>query len=126
MLAGMPEFVAPEVVNGEGVSTAADMWSVGILTYLLLSGRSLFRGEHDRETLTKIREGKWEFDEDLFSHYSADARDFIKRLLVYHWGGRMNVTDALNHPWFNILATTPYEPYKHSSDPLKNYYNSFK
>lgn len=42
-LSGMPEFVAPEVANGEGVTYAADMWSLGIITYLLLSGTSPFR-----------------------------------------------------------------------------------
>ena len=41
--AGMPEFVAPEVVNGESVGLAADIWSVGVITYLLLSGTSPFR-----------------------------------------------------------------------------------
>jgi serine/threonine protein kinase len=54
----MPEFVAPEVASGEGVSFGADMWSVGIITHILLSGHSPFRGANDRETLTRIREGK--------------------------------------------------------------------
>lgn len=58
---GMPEFVAPEVASGEGVSFGADMWSVGIITYILLSGRSPFKGLNDRETLTRVREGKWEW-----------------------------------------------------------------
>lgn len=50
---GVPEYVAPEVARGEGVGLPADMWSVGILTYILLSGHSPFRGAHDRETLTR-------------------------------------------------------------------------
>ena len=52
---GMPEFVAPEIVLGHGVGLAADMWSVGVITYLLLSGRSLFRGRNDMETLDNIK-----------------------------------------------------------------------
>ncbi|KAE8753087.1 hypothetical protein FOCC_FOCC000010 [Frankliniella occidentalis] len=126
LLYGMPEFVAPEVMRGEGVSLSADMWSVGIITYLLLSGHSLFRGENDRETLTKIKEGKWYFDEDLFNNYSAEARDFITKLLAYVPGARLNVEQALDHPWFNILGRTPYDPYRMSSDALKNYYNLYK
>lgn len=122
----MPEFVAPEVMRGDGVALSADMWSVGIITYLLLSGRSLFRGENDRETLTKIKEGKWVFDEDLFSNYSAEARDFISKLLVYVPGARLNVEQALDDPWFNILNREPYDPYRMSSDALKNYYNMYK
>lgn len=123
---GMPEFVAPEVMRGDGVSLSADMWSVGIITYLLLSGRSLFRGENDRETLTNIKQGNWTFDEDLFSNYSAEARDFISKLLVYVPGGRLNVEQARQHPWFNILHREPYDPYRMSSDALKNYYNLYK
>lgn len=54
---GMPEYVSPEIANGEGVSYPADLWSVGIITYILLSGVSPFKGLNDRETLTRIREG---------------------------------------------------------------------
>jgi serine/threonine protein kinase len=83
VMTGMPEFVAPEIVNGDGVGLGADMWSVGIITYLLLSGNSPFRGANDRETLTRIKEGKYEFKDELFSCISAEAKDFIQRLLVY-------------------------------------------
>lgn len=50
---GMPEFVSPELARGEGVGFSSDMWSVGIITYILLSGHSPFRGANDRETLTR-------------------------------------------------------------------------
>merc|ERR1711974_424800 len=52
---GQPEYVAPEIVNGEGATFASDMWSCGIITYLLLSGVSPFRGQNDRETLQRIQ-----------------------------------------------------------------------
>lgn len=55
---GMPEFVAPEVVNKEGVGYPQDLWALGIITYILLGGSSPFRGANDRETLTNIRDGK--------------------------------------------------------------------
>lgn len=55
---GVPEYVSPEAAKGEGTGLAHDMWSVGIMTYILLSGRSPFRGKDDRETLTRIQEGK--------------------------------------------------------------------
>ena len=85
---GMPEFVAPEVVNGDGVGLPADMWSVGVITYLLLSGHSPFRGENDRETLNRIKEGKYELKDEWFSNISAEARDFINLLLIYQADGR--------------------------------------
>lgn len=61
----MPEYVAPEIANGEGVSCPADLWSVGIITYILLSGFSPFKGLNDRDTLTRIREGILKFCENM-------------------------------------------------------------
>lgn len=58
LIYGVPEFVSPEGANGLGVNFSTDMWSVGIITYILLSGISPFRGEHDRETLTRVQGGK--------------------------------------------------------------------
>ncbi|PSN48207.1 hypothetical protein C0J52_03611 [Blattella germanica] len=118
---GMPEFVAPEVVNGDGVGLGADMWSVGIITYLLLSGISPFRGENDRETLTRIKEGgKYEFHEKWFSSISAEAKDFISQLLV------MDIKTALKHPWLGAADKIPVDQYKISTENLKNYYSKYR
>ncbi|XP_071572462.1 protein Obscurin isoform X5 [Temnothorax nylanderi] len=122
---GMPEYVAPEVTNNEGVSYAADMWSVGIITYILLSGISPFRGANDRETLRKIREGKWDFD-DRWKNISNEAQDFIRSLLVYNIDKRMDVRAALAHPWFNYIDSSPPEPYRIPSENLKNYYKLYR
>ncbi|XP_012537087.1 obscurin isoform X3 [Monomorium pharaonis] len=122
---GMPEYVAPEITNNEGVSYAADMWSVGIITYILLSGISPFRGANDRETLKKIREGKWDFD-DRWKNISNEAQDFIRSLLVYNVDKRMDVRTALTHPWFNYIDNPPPEPYRIPSENLKNYYKLYR
>ncbi|XP_028176186.1 obscurin [Ostrinia furnacalis] len=124
---GMPEFVAPEVASGEGVSFAADMWSVGIITYILLSGHSPFRGINDRETLTRIREGRWEWhDEEWWSRLSRESRDFISKLLVYNWHERMDVDTALQHPWLTLADKVYQEEYHISTDRLRNYYNLYR
>ncbi|XP_044576089.1 obscurin isoform X6 [Cotesia glomerata] len=123
---GMPEYVAPEVVNNEGVTYAADMWSLGIITHILLSGISPFRGANDRETLTKIKNGVWDFDERWWQHISIEARDFIRKLLVYQVDERMDVTAALRHPWLNMTDRIPAEPYKIPSENLKNYYTLYR
>lgn len=122
---GMPEYVAPEVTNNEGVSYAADMWSVGIITYILLSGISPFRGANDRETLKKIREGKWDFD-DRWKNISNEAQDFIRKLLVYNVDKRMDIRTALAHPWFNYIDSSQPEPYRIPSENLKNYYKLYR
>ncbi|XP_014485518.1 PREDICTED: muscle M-line assembly protein unc-89-like isoform X3 [Dinoponera quadriceps] len=122
---GMPEYVAPEVTNNEGVSYPADMWAVGIITYILLSGISPFRGANDRETLTKIRAGKWDFDE-RWRNISNEAQDFIRSLLAYNVEQRMDVKTALAHPWFNYIDSLPPEPYRIPSENLKNYYKLYR
>ncbi|KAL6444321.1 hypothetical protein ACFW04_001898 [Cataglyphis niger] len=122
---GMPEYVAPEVTNNEGVSYPADMWSVGIITYILLSGISPFRGANDRETLKKIREGRWDFD-DRWKNISNEAQDFIRSLLVYNIENRLDIKAALAHPWFNYIDNPPPEPYRIPSENLKNYYKLYR
>ena len=124
---GMPEYVSPEVVNKEGVGFAHDMWSVGVITYVLLSGRNPFRGINDRETLTNIREGLWQFDNEIWTHISEEGRDFITRLLVYSPEERMDIKTALRHPWFFMLDSVAIgSEYQIGTDRLRNYYNSYR
>ncbi|XP_046810938.1 obscurin isoform X2 [Lucilia cuprina] len=124
---GMPEYVSPEVVNKEGVGFAHDMWSVGVITYVLLSGHNPFRGANDRETLQRIKEGHWDFSDSIWTHITDEGRDFIKRLLVYSPEERMDVKTALRHPWFFMLdRRASDEEYRISTDRLRNYYNDFR
>ncbi|XP_034109415.1 obscurin isoform X3 [Drosophila albomicans] len=124
---GMPEFVSPEVVNKEGVNFSHDMWSVGLITYVLLGGRNPFLGADDRETLTKIREGRWDFKDTIWTHISEDGRDFISRLLLYSPEERMDVKTALKHPWFFMLDRQATEhDYQIGVDRLRHYYDHFR
>ncbi|XP_076264329.1 obscurin isoform X29 [Rhynchophorus ferrugineus] len=126
LLYGVPEYVSPECVNNEGVGFGHDMWSVGIITYILLSGRSPFRGANDRETLTKIREGKWAFDDEWWSRISAEGRDFISKLLVYHPDGRLDVRAALRHPWLERCDRRYRDEFQISSTYLKDYWRLYR
>lgn len=123
---GMPEYVGPEVVNREGVGYEQDLWSMGIISYILLSGHSPFKGKNDRETLINIREGQWQFQGKIWNNVSPEARDFISRLLVYNPLDRMDVQTALKHPWFDIITRIIKDEFLISTDSLRNYYNQFK
>ncbi|XP_026565588.1 death-associated protein kinase 2 isoform X2 [Pseudonaja textilis] len=96
---GTPEFVAPEIVNYEPLGLAADLWSIGVITYILLSGASPFLGETKQETLANITAISYEFDEEFFSHTSDLAKDFIRKLLVKDTRKRLTIQEALRHPW---------------------------
>ncbi|NWQ82857.1 MYLK2 kinase, partial [Columbina picui] len=79
---GTPEFLSPEVVNYEQVSYSTDMWSMGVITYMLLSGLSPFLGDNDTETLNNVLAANWYFDEETFESISDEAKDFVSNLII--------------------------------------------
>ncbi|XP_043910019.1 death-associated protein kinase 3 [Protopterus annectens] len=146
---GTPEFVAPEIVNYEPLGLEADMWSIGVITYILLSGASPFLGETKQETLANISAVNYDFDDEYFSNTSELAKDFIRRLLVKDPKKRMTIEDSLQHPWIKVntlkrnvrqedndkrsdrrwLKTTRLKEYtikSHSSMPPNNTYVNFE
>ncbi|MFH4984465.1 hypothetical protein AB6A40_011174 [Gnathostoma spinigerum] len=81
-IVGAPEFVSPEIAAGHPITLASDMWSVGTLTYVLLSGCSPFLGDNDQETLRNVMTGKYSLEIPEFEAVSSDAKDFLSKLLV--------------------------------------------
>ncbi|NXQ21937.1 DAPK3 kinase, partial [Peucedramus taeniatus] len=106
---GTPEFVAPEIINYEPLGLAADMWSIGVITYILLSGASPFLGETKQETLANITAVNYDFDEEFFSNTSDLAKDFIQKLLVKDTRKRLTIQEALSHPWITFLCLTTHQ-----------------
>jgi death-associated protein kinase len=96
---GTTEFVSPEVINFEPITLNSDMWSIGVITYIMLSGASPFLGDTQQETFTNIVACDYEFDEELFCQTSELAKDFIRRLLVKDQTKRASVDECLVHPW---------------------------
>ncbi|XP_053554143.1 striated muscle preferentially expressed protein kinase isoform X2 [Bombina bombina] len=100
---GTPEFVAPEIVNQMPISTVTDIWPVGVLAYLCLTGVSPFVGENDYTTLMNIRGYTVAFEEKMFSDLTREARGFLIKVLGNE-KLRPNVEESLEHPWFKTLA----------------------
>ncbi|XP_070786391.1 striated muscle preferentially expressed protein kinase [Enoplosus armatus] len=96
---GTPEYVAPEIVNQTPVSTATDIWPVGVITYLCLTGVSPFAGENDRATALNIRNYNVAFEESMFSDLCKEAKGFVIKLLVVD-RLRPSAIECLRHPWF--------------------------
>jgi serine/threonine protein kinase len=86
----------------------SDMWSVGVIMYLLLGGDLPFMGRSQKELFRKIVIGKYEFPEDSWSHVSDEAKDLVKKLLVTDPSQRMSSKDAMASSWMrqrgNLLA----------------------
>eukprot|EP00112_Aurelia_sp_Birch-Aquarium-sp1_P007116 Seg1777.3 transcript_id=Seg1777.3/GoldUCD/mRNA.D3Y31 product="Myosin light chain kinase smooth muscle" protein_id=Seg1777.3/GoldUCD/D3Y31 len=98
---GTAEFVAPEVLRLDPISLAVDMWSIGVITYVLLSGLSPFLGDSDHETLANVSNGEYDFDdgEGIFDQISDGAKQFIEQLLVMDVTKRNTVDECLEHEW---------------------------
>ncbi|KAM6365399.1 death-associated protein kinase 2-like isoform 1-T1 [Pluvialis apricaria] len=120
-LCGTPQYIAPEVINYEPLSSATDMWSIGVITYILLSGLSPFQGETDAETLSNVVAGAYEFEERCFSQTSEMAKDFIRQLLVKEPGHRMTASECLVHPWIKPLSRKQAANRSRSSINMKNF-----
>ncbi|KAF4080462.1 hypothetical protein AMELA_G00171730 [Ameiurus melas] len=120
-MGGTPQYIAPEIINNECLSTAADMWSIGVITYILLSGLSPFQGETNEETLRSIVELKYEFEPHYFSQTTSMAKDFIQKLLVKEQSERMTAEECLIHPWIKPLTRTQIAKRNRSSINMKNF-----
>nr|XP_036871981.1 striated muscle preferentially expressed protein kinase isoform X2 [Manis javanica] len=100
---GTPEFVAPEIVNQTPVSGVTDIWPVGVVAFLCLTGISPFVGENDRTTLMNIRNYNVAFEETTFLSLSREARGFLIKVLVQD-RLRPTAEETLEHPWLKTQA----------------------
>ncbi|NXE66223.1 KALRN protein, partial [Calcarius ornatus] len=98
-LLGNPEFAAPEVIQGLPVSLSTDIWSIGVLTYVMLSGVSPFLDESKEETCINVCRVDFSFPHEYFSDVSHAARDFINVILQEDFRRRPTAATCLQHPW---------------------------
>ncbi|XP_021713429.1 twitchin isoform X5 [Aedes aegypti] len=127
---GTAEFAAPEIVEREPVGFYTDMWAVGVLAYVLISGLSPFAGETDIDTLKNIKQGTWEFDEVAFKDVSEECKDFIRRLLIKNTEKRMTAHECLMHPWLSdsynsSTSLISIERYKTIRDHIRRKYDDW-
>ncbi|GKY96532.1 hypothetical protein MPSEU_000612800 [Mayamaea pseudoterrestris] len=96
---GTPFFVSPEILMRKGYDQQSDMWSVGCIVYLLLSGNLPFMGRSQKELFRKIVAGKFDFDDDEWNEISDEAKDLVTQLLVLDPSKRITAADAVRHEW---------------------------
>ncbi|XP_055070840.2 myosin light chain kinase, smooth muscle isoform X2 [Misgurnus anguillicaudatus] len=120
VLFGTPEFVAPEVINYEAIGYATDMWSIGVICYILVSGLSPFMGDNDNETLSNVTSATWDFEDEAFDEISDEAKNFISNLLKKDMRARLTCDQCFQHPWLK-QDTNNMEAKKLSKERMKKY-----
>ena len=104
-MCGTRGYVSPEVVRECRYSTKCDMWAIGVISYILLSGNRPFSTLSFDQTLS----GKYSMSGPQWRNVSDEAREFIARLLLLDDAERMSAAEALQHPWLTQVLEEEYE-----------------
>lgn len=99
---GTPYYIAPEVLN-ESYNEKCDVWSCGVILYILLSGIPPFNGTADEEILDAVIKGKYTLDIPEFRSVSAYAKQIIRKMLIFEPKDRISIEEALNDEWFKVV-----------------------
>ncbi|XP_066267182.1 peripheral plasma membrane protein CASK-like isoform X16 [Branchiostoma lanceolatum] len=95
---GTPHFMAPEIVRRDPYGKPVDVWSVGVMLYILLSGNLPFNGTKDR-LFDAIVKGRYHMNPRQWDHVSEQAKDLVTRMLELDQNERITVHETLQHPW---------------------------
>ncbi|MCQ2820877.1 MAG: protein kinase [archaeon] len=122
---GTSYYVAPEVLKGD-YNEKCDVWSAGVILYILLSGDPPFNGRDDQAIYAKVREEKFDFPEKKWANISNEAKEFIKKMLCKQ-DQRLSAQECLNDPWFKICEEKKdMKPLEFDVNHFKDYVHSSK
>lgn len=96
---GTPGYVAPEVLERKKYGKECDNWSIGVITYIMLSGTPPFHEEEPFALFEQIKACRYEFDDESWEFVSEEAKDFISKILVADPSKRLTCAEMMAHPW---------------------------
>ena len=103
---GTPGYVAPEILKNKGYdSGAVDMWSAGVILYILLCGFPPFYEEELPALFDQILHARYDFPSPWWDNISADGKDLVKKLLELDVKKRLTAAQVLAHPWMGAAPT---------------------
>ena len=95
MQCGSSGYIAPEVLNKRGYNCQSDIFGAGVIFYIILTGRSLFKGKTLEEILMLNRRNQYQFNDHQWKNVSPEAKDLVKKLLIEDPDQRITASDAL-------------------------------
>ena len=96
-IVGTIGYTAPEMILKSGFNEAVDVWSLGVVAYALLLQKLPYEGNNEQEIISATIDYEPDFSE--FKKFSANSKDFVKKLLEKSPNLRLTASEALNHPW---------------------------
>ena len=105
---GTPYYIAPEVLMGN-YDEKCDLWSIGVILYIMMCGRPPFGGSNDDQIIAKVRRGVFEFKPEHWSDKSPEVQDLIKRLMEKDLSKRITAKEALQHRWIQQKVKTKFD-----------------
>lgn len=96
---GSSYYIAPEVLK-RNYDERCDVWSVGVLMFILLSGSPPFDGEDNQEILHSIESGQYSMDDEIWAQISPECKELVRRMLTLNYKQRPFAKDILQHQWF--------------------------
>lgn len=99
---GTPGYVAPEILRGDRYGCEVDIWSMGVICYVLLAGYPPFYDEDQKRLFKKIKEGRYHFHEDYWHDTSPEAINLIQQMLCVDQSKRWTAEQLLKHPWITM------------------------
>lgn len=105
-IVGTPYYVAPEVLGGKDYSEKVDVWSAGVILYIMLSGVAPFVGDTPQEIFEAVLCGRLRFPSDPWLSISHSAKDLIRRMLCRDVSKRLSAQQVLEHGWISTHTQT--------------------
>ncbi|KAL6989093.1 Phosphoenolpyruvate carboxylase kinase 1 [Sarracenia purpurea var. burkii] len=96
---GTPYYVAPEILSGREYSEKVDVWSAGVILYIMLAGVPPFYGESAAETFEAVMRGNLRFPTKIFRSVSPEAKDLLRKMICKDVFRRLSAEQVLRHPW---------------------------
>lgn len=104
--AGTPYYVAPQVLMGAGYDEKCDIWSCGVICYILRCGYPPFYGDKDADILKMVKSGKFDFPEDDWKDVSGELKDFISQMLTLDSAKRPSAQELTRHKWLETASSS--------------------